>query len=74
VCSSDLIHANDDPFVRILPESRAALKAHPQVRFLETEHGGHCAFVGEANGSDGRWAERQIIEFFREIANSTASA
>ena len=36
------------------------------MRFIQTEHGGHCAFVGEDNGSDGRWAERQIIEFFRE--------
>jgi predicted alpha/beta-fold hydrolase len=65
-----VIHAQDDPFVRILPESRAALEANPQVRFIETEHGGHCAFVGEDSGSDGRWAERQIIEFFREITAS----
>ena len=64
-----VIHAQDDPFVRILPESRAALAANPQVRFIETEHGGHCAFVGEDSGSDGRWAERQIIEFFHEITN-----
>lgn len=65
-----VIHANDDPFVRILPETRAALAANPQVRFIETEHGGHCAFVGEDTGSDGRWAERRIIEFFREITAS----
>jgi len=63
-----VIHAQDDPFVRILPESRAALAANPQVRFIETEHGGHCAFVGEDSGSDGRWAERQIVEFFSENA------
>jgi len=62
-----VIHAEDDPFVKILPETRTALQANPQVRFVETAHGGHCAFVGEANGGDGRWAERQIIEFFREI-------
>ncbi len=64
-----VIHAQDDPFVRILPESRAALAANPQVRFIETEHGGHCAFVGEDNSSDGRLAERQIVEFFHEITN-----
>jgi uncharacterized protein len=65
-----VIHAQDDPFVRILPETRASLAANPQVRFIETEHGGHCAFVGENSGSDGRWAERRIVEFFREITAS----
>ena len=65
-----VIHAQDDPFVRILPETRDALAANSQVRFIETEHGGHCAFVGENNGSDGRWAERRIIEFFREMTAS----
>jgi uncharacterized protein len=59
-----VIHSKDDPFVKILPETRAALKANSFVRFLETAHGGHCAFVGEANGYDGRWAERRIVEFF----------
>jgi uncharacterized protein len=60
-----VIHAKDDPFVRILPETRAALEANPNIRFIETEHGGHCAFVGQGNGEDARWAERQIVEFFR---------
>ncbi len=63
-----VIHADDDPFVRILPPTRAALQQNPQVRLIETEHGGHCAFVAETNGGDGRWAEHQIIQFFREIA------
>ena len=64
-----VIHSEDDPFVIMLPETRAALRANPKVQFVETEHGGHCAFVGEANGYDGRWAERQIVEFFREITH-----
>lgn len=62
-----VIHALDDPFVKILPETRAALKANSRVRLVETKHGGHCAFVGEANGDDGRWAERRIVEFFRGL-------
>jgi uncharacterized protein len=65
-----VIHAKDDPFVRILPGTRTALEANPQIRFIETEHGGHCAFVGEEDGSGGRWAEMRIIEFFREISAS----
>jgi len=33
------------------------------VRFIETRQGGHCGFLAEPAGYDGRWAERQIIEF-----------
>jgi predicted alpha/beta-fold hydrolase len=64
-----VIHSQDDPFIRLLPETRAALAANPQVRFLETRHGGHCGFVGERNGTDGRWAEQKIVEFFREVSS-----
>ncbi len=66
-----VIHAGDDPFIRILPETRAALHANLSIRYVETEHGGHCGFVGEADTYDGRWAEQQIVEFFREQALKT---
>jgi len=60
-----VIHAKDDPFIRILPETRAKMLGNPKVTLLETEHGGHCAFLAQPNGHDGRWAELQIIAFFR---------
>lgn len=60
-----VIHAKDDPFIRLLPETREKMLANPAVTLLETDHGGHCAFLAQANGYDGRWAERQIISFFR---------
>ena len=59
-----VVHAADDPFVRIMPETRAKFRANPQVTFIETQHGGHCAFIANPNGYDGRWAERQTIQFF----------
>lgn len=62
-----VIHSKDDPFIRIMPATRAALAANRHVQFIETEHGGHCAFLSEGNGTDGRWAEQRIVEFFREI-------
>ncbi len=65
-----VIHAEDDPFVHLLPESRSALKANPHVTLIVTEHGGHCGFLGEPDGYDGRWAERKIIEFFRNLRPS----
>jgi hypothetical protein len=62
-----VIHAQDDPFVRLLPTTRAALLANPQIRLVETEHGGHCGFVANPDGYDGRWAEREIVSFFRHF-------
>ena len=58
-----VIHSNDDPFVRVLPPTRAKLIKNPAIRFVQTERGGHCAFLAEPNGYDGRWAERTIIDF-----------
>jgi predicted alpha/beta-fold hydrolase len=61
-----IMHAQDDPFIRILPETRAKIAANRQICFIETLHGGHCAFLAEPNGYDGYWAERRIVEFVRE--------
>ena len=60
-----VLHAADDPFIRLLPETREKMRANPHITFVETAHGGHCAFLAQPNGYDGRWAERQIIYFFR---------
>ena len=60
-----VIHADDDPFIRLLPETRIKMQENKFVTLLETKHGGHCAFLAHANGYDGRWAERQIIRFFQ---------
>jgi predicted alpha/beta-fold hydrolase len=61
-----VIHAADDPFIRLLPQTREKITANPHVTLLETSHGGHCAFLAPPNGYDGRWAELQIIRFFRD--------
>jgi predicted alpha/beta-fold hydrolase len=59
------IHSLDDPFIRMLPETRAKIAGNGNITLLETEHGGHCAFLAQPNGYDGRWAERQMIRFFQ---------
>jgi predicted alpha/beta-fold hydrolase len=66
-----IIHALDDPFIRLLPETRSKIKANSNITLLETEHGGHCAFLSQPNGYDGRWAERQVIHFFRHHGMSS---
>src|SRR5271166_137527 len=62
-----VLHAGDDPFIRVLPETRDKLLRNPHVVYVETERGGHCAFLAEANGYDGRWAERQAIAFIQRV-------
>jgi uncharacterized protein len=60
-----IIHALDDPFIRMLPGTRQNLQQNPNVQLLESSHGGHCAFLADANGYDGRWSERKIIRFIQ---------
>ncbi len=65
-----ILHALDDPFVRMLPATRAALVSNHQVQLVETAHGGHCAFLGQPTDYDGYWAEKQLLEFVLSAARS----
>jgi predicted alpha/beta-fold hydrolase len=61
-----IIHAANDPFIRMQPETLRRVAANPNITYIETQDGGHCAFVGEHDGDpadDGRWAEREVVEF-----------
>jgi hypothetical protein len=60
-----ILHSLDDPFIRMLPRTRAALLANPHVTFIETRHGGHCAFLAAATepGGDAYWAEQTLLGF-----------
>jgi predicted alpha/beta-fold hydrolase len=64
-----ILNAANDPFIRILPETRRKILDNPHITFVETEDGGHCSYLAETNGSanDGRWAEFQILEFLRSM-------
>ena len=58
-----ILLAANDPFIRILPATRAKIAANPNIRFVETEDGGHCSYIGERDGYDGHFAERAVVEF-----------
>ena len=65
-----ILHAIDDPFVRITPESRSKITANPNITFIEPAHGGHCAFLANATPAtphqeqyDGYWAEHTALQF-----------
>jgi uncharacterized protein len=64
-----VLHAEDDPFIRVLPETRQKLLSNPHITYIETASGGHCGFLAEPNGYDGRWAERQAIAFIVRAAD-----
>jgi predicted alpha/beta-fold hydrolase len=66
-----VLHALDDPFVRLTAESRAKLEGNPCITLIETTHGGHCAFLADADparGDDGYWAEQTLLRFL--LANA----
>ena len=64
-----IIHAANDPFIRVQPETLRKIAANPNLTYIKTDDGGHCAFVGEPDGDgyDGRWAEREVVEFVKKV-------
>ena len=58
-----IVTAEDDPFVPPDSFRDPKITSNPNLTTIITRHGGHCGFVSEANGYDGYWAERMIVEF-----------
>ncbi len=66
-----LLSAADDPFIRLLPESREKIAGNPRITYRESAHGGHCAFLAAPNPAasyDGYWAEHTLLRFLLEHA------
>jgi uncharacterized protein len=70
-----ILHAANDPFVKITEQTRQKIASNKNIRFEETQDGGHCAFVGatqkspgDGEANDGFWAEHRIVDFLREFA------
>jgi uncharacterized protein len=61
-----ILHALDDPFIRLTAESREKINANPNITLIESQHGGHCAFLArpdETSSYDGYWAEHTLLRF-----------
>jgi predicted alpha/beta-fold hydrolase len=58
-----IISAEDDPFVPPEQFRRPAVQGNPHITTIITKHGGHCGFICQADGHDGYWAERAIVDF-----------
>ena len=60
-----ILSAADDPFVPPHIFDAPAVRNNPHITTIVTTHGGHCAFVEPANGYDGYFAERTVVDFLR---------
>jgi predicted alpha/beta-fold hydrolase len=58
-----ILLALDDPFIRVTAETRAKILANPNIQFVETAHGGHCAYLGTDAGDDIHWAESTVVRY-----------
>jgi predicted alpha/beta-fold hydrolase len=66
-----ILHALDDPFIRITPPSYELIRANPAITLIETQHGGHCAFLEKpAPNYDGYWAEATLLRFLNQCAKA----
>ena len=65
-----IVHAANDPFIRMLPSTREKILRNSHITYVETADGGHCAFLGppDGDGYDGHWAEREVVKFARQFA------
>lgn len=62
-----ILRAKDDPFIRMLPDTRARILANPHIRLVELEHGGHCAFLSRNRGDEIHWAEATVIRYLQSV-------
>ena len=58
-----IVTAEDDPFVPPDQFRDPRVAGNRHITTVITPHGGHCGFVGEANGYDGYWAEQTVVDF-----------
>jgi hypothetical protein len=67
-----ILYAANDPFVRITADTRRKISSNQNITLVETNDGGHCAFIGSPYRCDGRyndgyWAEHEIVKFLRRF-------
>jgi len=66
-----IIHAVDDPFIRMLRSTRETLRENRNVTFIETRHGGHCAFLSPERGPERHWAEKTLVSWMLGVGGSS---
>jgi uncharacterized protein len=62
-----MITAEDDPFVPYVSFLTSGVEKNACIRFVATEHGGHCAYISNTSGVERFWAEQRVVEFCEGI-------
>jgi predicted alpha/beta-fold hydrolase len=62
-----ILRAFDDPFIRLTHETRKKIVANSNIAFVETKHGGHCAYLSRDASDEIHWAESAVIRYFSEM-------
>ncbi len=68
-----ILCAADDPFIRLTPETRARILENPHIQFVQTRHGGHCAFLAR-RPADVHWAEDTVTRYLIAVAANPADS
>jgi predicted alpha/beta-fold hydrolase len=66
-----VIHAQDDPFIRMTANTRERMTANQAITLLESDHGGHCAFLARTDCGkmkDRHWAESTLVRYLLATA------
>ncbi len=63
--------AQDDPFIRFFPETRARILANRHIDFIEPRHGGHCAFLSRRSADGVHWAEVTVVRYLQAVDEGT---
>jgi predicted alpha/beta-fold hydrolase len=69
-----ILSAQDDPFIRLTAGTRARLLANPHITFVESRHGGHCAFLSRRSADGIHWAEATVVRYLEAAAGDTVLA
>ncbi len=62
-----LITSEDDPFIPYALFLAARISENPAIRFVATQHGGHCGFISRHASAERFWAEERVVEFCENI-------
>jgi hypothetical protein len=66
-----ILCAKDDPFIRLFPDTRMQILANPHIAFVETRHGGHCAFLSRRSADGVHWAEATVVRYLQAVVEGT---
>ncbi len=69
-----ILHALDDPFIRLVPETRSAIHANPNIALIETRYGGHCAYLSGDRGNEIHWAEATVTRYLLHSAGECSGS